>query len=610
MKNKGLLTGLILAAVFCLICNEGFSSTKKGKPNIMWIFIEDASSHISCYGETAINTPNIDKLAEEGIRFENAFVTCPVCSPSRSALVTGMYQTTVGAHNHRSQRNTGKGGGNTDYYKSYNLPEEIPIASKLFEEAGYFSCNGNMLNRTGKTDYNFVEKNIYDGISWKESPEGTPFFCQVQLKGGKNRSRIAETENFKLPPYYFEDEVMREDWKRYLGSWLDTDEDLKQIVAGLKAEGVYDNTLIFFLTDHGISHLRGKQFLYEEGIKVPLIVKFPDGRMKGTVRNDMVTQIDLLPTSLAFAGIPLPKNIQGQDIFANNYKEQAYTFSCRDRCDETTEIIRSVRSDKFKYIRNFLSYRPHAQRNQYKDGKEISKHMRSLFEAGKLNELQSRFYQPTRPTEELYDLEDDPQELNNLASNPRYKKQLSKMRKALYKWMDETNDPGLIPEPILEDLGKEYGNKYNAMKQPGLADIHNRLITIIEAGEARNNKVLLESINSKDPSERYWAVTWLGVNKVEQARTKVIALTGDRNPAVRVAAILALYKIDPDFNPVPALAKELNNENLVVGMYAMNALEQTGIRNAEVKAVAEKAVKSPYEFTMRFGKYLIEVCEK
>ncbi|MDX1285268.1 MAG: sulfatase, partial [Draconibacterium sp.] len=536
MKKSNLNKKVILLLGIVLISISVFSSTKSGKPNILWIFIEDASSHISCFGETAIQTPTIDKLASEGIRFENAFVTCPVCSPSRSALVTGVYQTTSGSHNHRSQRNTGKGGGNSDYYNSYNLPKEIPIASKLFEDAGYFSCNGNMAGKIGKTDYNYVEEDIYDGISWKESPDGQPFFCQIQLKGGKNRSRVAETENFKLPPYYYEDELMREDWKRYLGSWLDTDEDLKQIITDLKEAGIYENTLIFFLTDHGISHLRGKQFLYDEGMKVPLVVKFPNGRLKGTVRTDQVTQIDLLPTSLAFAGIPIPKNIQGKDIFANNYKEQEYIFSARDRCDESTEIIRAARNNKFKYIRNFLSYRPHAQRNQYKDGKEISKHMRELFEEGKLNELQSRFYQPTRPPEELYDLENDPQELNNLAMDPKYKKQLAQMRKALYKWMKETNDPGLIPEPILEDFGKKYGNKFSAMKQAELADINKRLIGIIEAGESKNTPILMEAVNSTDPSERYWGVTWLGVNKVKNAKTKVVSLTGDANPTVRVAA--------------------------------------------------------------------------
>jgi len=608
--NTKICCFLILLIGISSISNPATSSTKKGKPNIMWIFIEDASSHISCFGETAIQTPAIDKLADEGIKFENAFVTCPVCSPCRSALVTGMYQTTSGSHNHRSQRNTGKGGGNTDYYNSYNLPNEIPIASKLFEDAGYFSCNGNMAERVGKTDYNYVEEDIYDGFSWKESPDGTPFFCQIQLKGGKNRKRVAETENFKLPPYYFEDEVMRQDWKEYLGSWLDTDEDLKQIVADLKEAGVYENTLIFFLTDHGVSHMRGKQFLYDEGMKVPLIVRFPDGSLNGTVRTDQVTQIDLLPTSLAFAGISIPKNIQGKNILAPKYKEQQYVFSARDRCDETTEIIRAARTNKFKYIRNFLSYRPHAQRNQYKDGKEISKHMRELYKAGKLNELQSRFYQATRPTEELYDLENDPMELNNLAEDSDYKKQLLKMRKALYRWMKESNDLGLIPEPILEDLGKKYGNKYTAIKQAEMADIHKRLIHIIEAGENRNIPALMEASISEDPCERYWAATWLGVNKEKTAKVKLVGLTGDTNPAVRVAAILALSKIDNTFNPIPALGKELENENLLVGMYAINAIEQTGIRTVEVKKIAEKASKINYEFTMRFGKYLVESCSK
>jgi arylsulfatase A-like enzyme len=591
----------------CYLFNPVVGATTVGKPNILWIFIEDASCHISCYGEKAIQTPNIDALAAEGVRFENAFVTAPVCSPSRSALVTGMYQTTSGSQNHRSQVIDSKGGGNTAYYKSFELSTEIPLASKLFEKAGYYTTNEKINGDVGKQDYNFVKEDIYSGTSWKKSPKGTPFFSQIQLHGGKNRKTTADTENFELPPYYFEDEFMRQDWKKYLGSWLDTDQELKQIVADLKAAGVYDNTLIFFLTDHGVSHLRGKQFLYDEGIKVPLIVKFPNNEKKATVRKDMVMQIDLLPSSLAYAGLPIPDNIQGADIFSDNYKNQKYVFATRDRCDETTEIIRSVRSEKFKYIRNFLSYRPHAQRNQYKDGKEISKHTRELLKSGKLNELQARFYQPTRPAEELYDLENDPFEINNLASNPNYKMELVGLRAQLYSWMAETNDPGLIPEPYLEELGKKYGNKYTAMKQPEYADIQNRLIQIIEAGEKQNISVLLGAINSKEPSERYWATTWLGVNKVGSSRDKVKTLTTDKDPSVRIAANLALYKIDPGFDPIPALSKEVSHKNLIVGMYAMNAIEQTGIRNEAVRAIAETASKSKYEFTKRFGRYLMDV---
>jgi arylsulfatase A-like enzyme len=574
------------------------------KPNVLWIVIEDASCHISCYGETAIATPHIDALAGEGVRFENAFTTAAVCSPVRSALVTGMYQTTSCSHNHRSQVKTGKGGGNVDYYESFSLPDQIPLASKLFEKAGYYTTNENILGKKGKTDYNFFAENVYSGTTWKACPEGIPFFSQIQLRGGKNRSRVAETEGFALPPYYVEDEIMRNDWKEYLGSWLDTDQDVKKIVEELKEAGVYDQTFIVLLTDHGISHLRGKQFLYDEGIKVPLIVKFPGGKYKGAVRSDLVKHIDILATSLAYAGIEVPENVQGEDLFADDYHGQDHIFTTRDRCDETTEIIRSVRSENYKYIRNFLSYRPHAQRNQYKDGKLISQHTRELWESGSLTELQARFYQHTRPSEELYDLENDPYEINNLAGDPAYDEVLTSLRGRLYDWMDKTNDPVLIPEPILEELGKLHGNKFTAMKQDGMDELRSRLINIVESGERQNNEVLLEALNAHGPAERYWAVTWLGVNKVRAAKEPVAELTNDPDPSVRIAANLALYKINPSYDPIQSLGKEVNHENLIVGMYAMSAIEQTGIRNDAVKAIAGTAAQSKYEFTRRYGTYL------
>jgi arylsulfatase A-like enzyme len=608
MKNfKHYTIGIFGLSGLTLLNNQASAASFKGQPNILWILIEDASCHISCYGEKAIQTPNIDALANDGVRFENAFVTSPVCSPSRSALVTGMYQTTTCSHNHRSQRDEDKGSGNKCYYESYNLPADIPLASKLFESAGYYTCNETIKGTDGKQDYNFVLKDIYTGTSWKNSPEGIPFFAQIQLHGGKNRKKIANTENFTLPPYYYEDSIMRYDWKSYLGSWLETDKEVQQIITDLKAEGVYDNTLIFLLSDHGISHLRGKQFLYDEGIKVPLIVKFPEKLHKGTTRNDMVKHIDILPSSLAYAGIPIPENIQGVDIFSDNYKEQEYIYACRDRCDETIEIIRSVRTKKYKYIRNFLSYRPYAQRNQYKDEKKISIHNRELYQSGKLNEIQSALYQPTRPVEELYDIVNDPFEINNLALDPDYDTILDDLRSRLYEWMAETNDPGLIPEPILEELGKEYGHKTSALQQMKYADINERLIHIIESGEKQNNAVLLEAIYSQHPSERYWAVTWLGVNKAENALDKVEELTRDNDPSVRIAANLALYKIDPQYDPITALGKEVSHKNLIVGMYAMSAIEQTGIRNDAVRAIAEKASESDYDFTRRYGNYLKDI---
>jgi len=170
--------------------------------------------------------------------------------------------------------------------------------------------------------------------------------------------------------------------------------------------------------------------------------------------------------------------------------------------------------------------------------------------------------------------------------------------------MDETNDPVLIPEPLLEELGKLFGNKFTAMRQEGMDQLRENLIHIVESGEQQNNEVLMEAIDSGEAAERYWAATWLGVNRVGRARTKVAALTSDPDPSVRIAANLALYKIDPSYDPIPALGQEVNHRNLIVGMYAMGAIEQTGIRNEAVKAIAEITAQSKYEFTKRYGNNL------
>jgi hypothetical protein len=218
--------------------------------------------------------------------------------------------------------------------------------------------------------------------------------------------------------------------------------------------------------------------------------------------------------------------------------------------------------------------------------------------------LQARIYLPTRPTEELYDLENDPYEIHNLAGDPKYRDDLDDLRSVLYQKMKDIRDPGLIPEPILEDLGKKYRNKYTAMKQPEFEGIQQNLIKVIEAGENADKDYLIKKLDAKDASERYWAITWLGVNKVEKAGAKIKELQEDTIAAVRIAAQLASYKINNDFNPIPGLAKELDNNNLIVGMYAMNAVEQSGIRNKEVRELAIEAQESKYEFTKRFGKFL------
>jgi len=419
-------------------------SKDKKKPNIIWIIVEDMSCHFGCYGQTTIQTPNVDLLAEEGVKFNKAFVTAPVCSPSRSALITGMYQTSIGAHQHRSGRGTEK----------IHLPSHIQLVPELFQKAGYYTCNGyidNRKRRPGKTDYNFeYSKAVYDGTDWADRKPGQPFFAQIQLTGGKGRTKKTpkpvNPADVKLPPYYPDDPVIRDDWAQYLNAVMNTDIQLRTIVQRLKAEGIYDNTYIFFLTDHGISHARGKQFLYEEGIRVPLIVRGP-GLTAGTIREDMVVHIDMAATSLALAGIAIPGWMQAKDFLAKNYRRREYIVSARDRCDETVERIRCVRTNRYKYIRNFYPERPYLQPCAYKDKKEILKALRRLYRTGKLNRDQLLIFAQKRPKEELYDLQKDPWELHNLAHDSSNQRVLKRLRGILNQWIRETPDQGEKPEP-------------------------------------------------------------------------------------------------------------------------------------------------------------------
>ncbi len=458
MKTTYIHTSLISRALlaFSLICVALAStrSTASDRPNILWIIVDDMSANLSCYGETVIQTPHLDRLAADGIKFTNAFVTAPVCSTNRSAFITGMYQTTIGSHHHRSGRGDAK----------IVLPDSVRPVPEYFQEAGYYTAitgwpNKDRSNR-GKTDYNFEwDTAMYDGPDWSKRKPGQPFFAQVQLPGGKHRGgdlegnrnfvkrmkaetgSVTDPNDVTLPPYYLDDPVIREDWAAYLDSVRLTDRFVGDIVQRLKDEGDWENTVVLFMTDHGISHARGKQFLYEEGIHVPLIVS--GGELpKGNVREDLVEHIDIAALSLGLAGIEIPGYMQAQDILADDYAPRDAIFSARDRCDETVEHMRCVRTERYKYIRNFLPDRPHMQPNRYKDSKDIVKTLRAAYEAGKLNEIQASLFVPTRPKEELYDLKNDPFEINNLAASPKHKKTLSKLRGQLDDWIERTGDKG------------------------------------------------------------------------------------------------------------------------------------------------------------------------
>jgi arylsulfatase A-like enzyme len=428
------------------------------RPNIVWIIVDDMSPNFSCYGETTIRTPHIDRLAAEGTRYTGMFVTAPVCSPCRSALITGCYQTTIGAQHHRSGRGA----------QEIRLPEGVVPVPVLFQRAGYYTCIGSPIvarNALGKTDYNFVwDQAMYDGSDWSGRKPGQPFFMQVQLHGGKYRGQRpnkawedrvrrelgsnTQPNSVALPPYYPRDPTILQDWADYLDACRYTDKEVGDVVARLEKELLLEETVVFFMTDHGISHARGKQFLYDEGIHVPFVVRGP-GIGRGVVRDDLIEHIDLAATSLALTGIEVPKWMQGRNVLAADYVKRDAVFGARDRCDETIDHIRSVRTAQFKYIRNYLNKRPLLQPCAYKDDKAIVQQLRALHASGKLDSLQETLlFAPSRPAEELYDLATDPHELSNLAGDPRFKQPLDALRKRLADWEEATGDKGRTPEPM------------------------------------------------------------------------------------------------------------------------------------------------------------------
>jgi arylsulfatase A-like enzyme len=459
---------ILALCLSAFVLENAAAAATPARPNILWCIVDDMSANFSCYGENLIQTPHVDRLAREGTRFSRAFVTAPVCSPCRSALITGMFQTTIGSHHHRSGRGTEK----------IHLPAGVTPVPALLQQAGYFTCIGSGLpgagragkkakagGGLGKTDYNFEwDEKIYDSNDWAGRKAGQPFFMQVQLGGGKLRGgtdasakkllesakaefgNATDPDKVTLPPYYPRDPVLLRDWAAFLDAVRFTDKHVGEVLARLEREGILEQTLVIFMTDHGISHARGKQFLYNEGTHVPLVVRGP-GIAKGKVRDDLVQQIDLAAISLAAAGLPLPPAMQGRDVFAKNYQPRDAVFSARDRCDETVERIRSVRTERFLYIRNFHPQRPHLQPNAYKDGKSIVQSLRALHDAGKLDTLTEKLlFSPTRPAEELYEWTTDRWQVKNLAADPAHQGTLETLRSRLDRWMAETKDRG--PESV------------------------------------------------------------------------------------------------------------------------------------------------------------------
>jgi len=407
------------------------------KPNVILIILEDWGPYLSCYGETLMHTPNLDRLATEGRRYNRAFTSAPVCSPGRSSLMTGMSQYSVHSEQHRTPEPKPK------------LPPGVKSLPELFRDSGYFTALGCGYSAKIDLNFEFPEKEIYLGDDWSKRKPGQPFFAHLTLNGTHRTwkgdpSRPIDPARVTLPPWYPDSPLTRRDWAMGLESAQVSDRLFGEIVARLKREGIYDNTVIVVTADHGIALPRGKQFLYDEGLRIPLIIHWPARAKPGTASDELVSNVDIVPTILSIAGLPAPQYLQGRDLLDPSSPQRRFVFAARDKMDATHDAMRAVRSKDFKYTLNLMPERPYCQFNAYKErsypGLAL---MNVLHLQGKLPPEQDAFMQPVKPPEELYDLRKDPREIHNVAQDPAYAAVIKEMRAELAKWRKSVGDPGV-----------------------------------------------------------------------------------------------------------------------------------------------------------------------
>lgn len=452
--NKIVSSSILLSSTFMVV-----GCSRQEEPsllNILWIMADDLGPDLGCYGTSEVYTPNIDRLASEGVRYTNLFTVAAVSSVSRSAMITGMYPISINCHQHRTQ------------FKS-DLPDSIKPITEYFREIGYYVSNGsaNDRNRFGKTDYNFIHSvdSLYDGPDWSGRKKGQPFFAQIQISYPHrpfihDKEHPVNPEKVVIPPFYPDHPITRKDWALYLETVQAVDYQVGEILDRLEKEGLLDNTVIFFFGDQGQPHVRSKQFMYDEGTHTPLIIRWPNKFMSNTVCDDLVSNIDLSAQALRIGGIAIPPYMHGRPFIGRSVKKREYIFSMRDRRDETVDRIRSMRSERYRYIRNLYPELPYTQPNAYKKfNYPVLTLMQLMHKRGELTKVQDAFMADTRPVEELYDIKADPFELVNLASDPLYKERKEQMSKILDDWLSKY-DTATYPENEQEiEYAKRLMNK-------------------------------------------------------------------------------------------------------------------------------------------------------
>jgi len=490
MERRDFLKGVSLGAA-ALALPQGVLGGKAtadqpdSRPNILWISTEDISPDLGCYGDGYAVTPNIDRFAAQGTRFDSVFANAGVCAPARSGIITGMYPSSIGTNPMRC---------------SGVPPAEVRCFTEYLRAAGYY-CTNNV-----KTDYQFAPPiTAWDESSrqahWRGRVENQPFFAVINFTithesqiRTDNKERLAQLAQLspdekhdpgraELPPYYPDTPLVRKDWARYYDLITLMDKRVAEVLQQLEDDGLAENTIVWFWGDHGRGLPRAKRWIYDSGLHVPLIIRVPEQLLRlaspsditmlmpGTINDDLVSFIDFAPTMLSLAGVKVPDHMQGQPFLGSQKAApREYIFAARDRMDEACDLIRAVRDKRFKYIRNFMPHVTYGQDIDYMNQMPTMREMRRLNAEGRLQRPEKYYFLPTKPVEELYDTARDPHEVHNLAGDPQYQDELLRLRGALLEWMRAVGDVGLIPEPDFDEM-KRPGDEYEVTAEPGFSSM-------------------------------------------------------------------------------------------------------------------------------------------
>lgn len=594
----------LLSSASCLAA----TMPKDEKPNILWITSEDNSAFLGCYGDNFATTPNLDQLANNGIRYTNAFANAPVSAPSRNTIITGMYSSTTGNENMRS---------------NYPIPSFVHLFPYYLKAAGYYTTNN------FKKDYNTSDQpEIWDesgqNAHYKNRNQEQPFFAVFNTLISHESSVFNSISPEKLrhkpkdapiPPYHPNTDDMKHDWAQYYDKVEDMDQWVGRLIKELEDSGQADNTIIFYYSDHGGVLGRSKRYLYESGLHVPFIVHLPEKyqhlakEKPGTSTDRIISFIDLAPTLLNIAGIEIPEYMQGTAFLGQQQtEEKKYAFGYRGRMDERIDLSRTVRNKQYRYIRNYMPHKIYGQYIEYLWKAPSMLSWEKEYFSGRLNEIQSRFWE-TKPAEELYDVEADPYNVTNLAEDPRYKYVLEELREANRQWIISSYDAGFIPEPMLFEISKT-STPYD-YAHSGKYDIRRTLETaeMASSNDPKNYEILLERLLDKDPVIRYWAIMGIIVSGQlsEKITTDLKKLLNDPYAHNRIAASEALYKIGEKKIAVQAIINEIQCENRIQSIYALNVIESTIEYPRMLQEINVKLDNCPHEYIKNILKSMARV---